>query len=390
MYTLKNANIDSYLIYNSIMDAIHNKMTRDEVFEEISLHTDGLFSASELRQLYLSKGMEKLVPYIIDMAKDYLREIQCRCVTFSEIKYKLKRESNNKIRRIAIQSIKQLIFDYIAINAFFPVLYRCLGVHQCASIPGKGQIQAKDMVERWIQHDRKNTKYYIKTDIKQYFPSVNHDLLMDMIKLRVKDADLLYIIETILNTYEYGINIGSYLSQWLANYFICDVYREITENMHRVSHGKKRNMVSHAITYMDDMIIFCRTKKDRDRVYEKLKQLLAYKELKIHHTLCAKIVKGACIDAFGFKFYTDHTIVRKRIHKRIIKLKHKIYNDGITLHNAYKLVSYNGILVHSDSVKFIRQHNLKPYIDQARQKISEHDKRFMIQIREKQNSMHFA
>lgn len=149
-------------------------------------------------------------------------------------------------------------------------------------------------------------------------------------------------------------------------------------------------MVSHAITYMDDMIIFCRTKKDRNRVYEKLKQLLAYKELKIHHTLCAKIVKGACIDAFGFKFYTDHTIVRKRIHKRIIKLKHKIYNDGITLHNAYKLVSYNGILVHSDSVKFMRQHNLKPYIDQARQKISEHDKRFIKQIREKQNSMRFA
>ena len=78
MYTLKNANIDSYLVYNSIMDAISNKMTRDEVFEEISLHTDGLFSANELRQLYLAEGMEKIKPYIINMAHDYLREIQCR------------------------------------------------------------------------------------------------------------------------------------------------------------------------------------------------------------------------------------------------------------------------------------------------------------------------
>ena len=54
-----------------------------------------------------------------------------------------------------------------------PVLMRGMYRWSCASIPGRGNKCAADYVRRVLDNDAKNTKYCLKMDIKQYYPSVS-------------------------------------------------------------------------------------------------------------------------------------------------------------------------------------------------------------------------
>ena len=68
-----------------------------------------------------------------------------------------------------------------------------------------------------------------KCDIKKYYPSVNKRILKRMLRRDIKDNDILYVAFFLIDTYKGGLCIGSYLSQFLANYYLSYAYHYITE-----------------------------------------------------------------------------------------------------------------------------------------------------------------
>jgi hypothetical protein len=62
-------------------------------------------------------------------------------------------------------------------------------------------------VERLEQFNRKVSKNYtgpcyaLKCDVKKFFDSVNHQILLDLIRRKVPDSDTLWLIETIINSF---------------------------------------------------------------------------------------------------------------------------------------------------------------------------------------------
>jgi RNA-directed DNA polymerase len=196
-----------------------------------------------------------------------------------------------------------------------------IGHFQCASIPKRGQVFGKKRIEQWIRKDYKNCRYYYKCDIKKYYPSVNIDSLKKFLRRDIKCEDILYIINFLLGTYKDGLCIGSYLSQYLANYYISYAYHHITENSYSFrakKNGEKVriNNASHVLFYMDDIIIFSSSVKLLDRV---VRDFTHY----IHDVLFLKIKEGdgvfrtrtTKVDMMGYCVSIKNTIIRPRLRK---------------------------------------------------------------------------
>lgn len=77
---------------------------------------------------------------------------------------------------------------------------------------------AHDLKTALIEHPEETT-YCLKMDVRKFYPSVNHDILCDIIKKKIKDKYLLTLLIGIIYSAD-GVPIGNYLSQFFANLYL--------------------------------------------------------------------------------------------------------------------------------------------------------------------------
>lgn len=118
---------------------------------------------------------------------------------------------------------------------------RVLEPFVCASLPGRGIHYASQLIDKYLQKYPNETLYCLKIDIKKFYPSINRKILKKLLRKLFKDKDLLYELDNIIDSFDKndlyklnlseeekivycqpgrGIPVGSYLSQYLANFYL--------------------------------------------------------------------------------------------------------------------------------------------------------------------------
>lgn len=320
---------------------------------------------------------------IHDIALSLYQEISTQSITLEPIKYIDKVDvSSGKIRKIGLATIKQQVYDYIAVKACKTMFLNKIGTYQCASIKGRGQTYGKKAIEKWIRKNPKKCKWVWKGDIEKFYPSVPHDKLKKLLKRDIKNSIVIYILFTLINTYIKGLCIGSYLSQFLANYFLSYAYHYLSEKCFKIRH--KRNgtiqrvrLLHYVLFYMDDIVIFGSSKKHLKLCIKALKRYLCvYLGLKIKCNEQLFKLDSRPIDMMGFKIYTFKTTIRKRIFKRANKLVSKYRNPKrlMSLKDARSFMSYKGYFDNSNSFKYKLKHKFKRISECARKVIKNENK----------------
>lgn len=321
---------------------------------------------------------------IYKAAGEICDEIYEEHISLQPINYQLRYDrTSDKLREIGIATIKQQVLDYVAVNACKDMFMAKIGHYQVASISNRGQVFGKRAIERWVRRDYKNSKYYYKCDILKYYPSVNRRVLKRFLKRDIKNSTILYLLFTLIDSYNSGLCIGSYLSQYLANYFLSYVYHHITESsysMRRKRNGtlKRVNHVSHTLFYMDDIIIFSSSIKSLTRAVDDLKHYIS-------HTLGLMIKPSdriyktteTPIDMMGYVISVKNTIIRDRLMGKIRRIFSKALRrfDKFSLYFSRRLLSYNGWLTHSDLYLFKKKFKVSKMISNAKKVIKYYDKR---------------
>lgn len=192
-----------------------------------------------------------------------------------------------------------------------------IGDYQTASIPGRGQIFAKHAIEKWIREPR--AKYFIKLDIRKFYPSIDQDVLRAMLARDVKNEALLYLVGVLLDQFPHGLNIGSFLSQYLANYYASRAYHYAQERLRKTRVNRRtgvvtdKRLVDHVLFYMDDILLMGHDKRDLKMAARRLSKFVKdelHVELK-PWKVCA--VDKEPLDMVGFVFYTYKTTIRPGI-----------------------------------------------------------------------------
>lgn len=297
-------------------------------------------------------AINKIAMYISDMIKN-------RNLILKPIRYFDKMdEMSGKIRRLGIEEPLHQICDYIAVNGAKEMLNAKIGIFQCASLPNKGQSYGKKCIEKWV--NKNEIKYYVKGDIKKCFESINISKMKELINRDIKNKTLVWFISTLLDMFEKGLSIGSYLSQYFCNYYLSYAYHFASEKLFKIRKTKNGDknirLINHVLFYMDDFILTSNNKK-----YLKMAMKLIIKYLKDFLSLTVKPNWKLCIfsdaepiDMMGFVFRKFKTTIREKIfiktRKKFLKFKKlSKSNKTIPIKLAYQIISAFGWYKHTDS-----------------------------------------
>ena len=239
----------------------------------------------------------------------------------------------DRLAQHALIAVIEPIFE----ATFLPNTFACragLGTHA-----GVKYIQSQLRKEPYPQ-------YYLKTDFSKFFPSVNHNILLDMVHRKITCKLTLKIIEEIVRPNEVGIPIGSLTSQLFANVYGSKLDHYIH---HELGYRKWAR-------YMDDVVIlgndFDKLKQDFYKIAEFSGKQMNMRISKWH---CGSTAKG--INFLGYRIWETHKLLRK---DSVLRAKRKIakyvkYNDNVSLNKF--LASWRGHASWSDS------HNLFMWLE---------------------------
>lgn len=339
---------DRGLISRAVYACLNKKYKRNDVTKYLS-QVSGL-NQKYIRCIYHRYGKPAMYPFVEFAISEIQQEIINNTISFPDIWYRDKVDgSSGKLRRIGIQNIKQQLYDYIAVEGLQPIFKR-IGEYQYASIPGRGTTKGKEVISHWIRN--KDMRYFVKLDVRKCFESIDHERLMDFLNKYIKNDLLLNLVHILIDSFECGLSIGSYLSQYLCNLYMSILYHEIMENMYRIRNGKtgkKRiNLVRHCLIYMDDILLIGSGKRDMEMAVKKIIQKADEMGLTIKDSWQVRGIDEVPIDMMGFKIYRTHVEIRGRIFLRV-RRSFRRARKRITLRIAKKCVSYYGYLKHTDS-----------------------------------------
>lgn len=238
-----------------------------------------IITARQIHRIIKENLKDWLHNLVCTAAAGMEEEIKLRKVSFDPIKTSARLDGNSgKVRDIGVECIKQQIYDYVATNGLRELFERKIGTYQCASIPGRGQVYGKTAIENWIRKNPGKTRIAAKGDVRKCYPSINRRKLKRMLEKQVRNEDLLYLTFVLIDSFNQGLSIGSYLSQWLCNYYLSAAYHYAAEKLfkrkkHRDGTIEEIRLINHVLFYMDDFLLIGSRKAD---VRKAMKLLVKY------------------------------------------------------------------------------------------------------------------
>jgi len=194
------------------------------------------------------------------------------------------------------------IVHHAIMNVLEPIFTNMFTADTYSCIKGKG-IHAMSRGIIKALKDAPNTGYYLKLDIKKFYPSVDHKILKSLLRRKFKDNDLLDLLDGIIDSAP-GLPIGNYLSQYFANFYL-------TYFDHWLKEVKG---VRYYFRYADDMVIFASNKADLHRLRIDISEYLS-KELHLAvkgNYKVSPLDDKSGLDVCGYVFFRHYTLMRKK------------------------------------------------------------------------------
>ncbi len=203
---------------------------------------------------------------------------------------------------------------------------------------------------RRVSRNNTRTVWVLKGDIRKFFANIDHAVLKDVLKRRISDEDVLWLLGEIIDSFEtqgrpnIGLPLGNLTSQLLVNVYMNEFDQFL----------KRKLKVQHCIRYADDFVIF---HHDRSYLENLIPNISTYLETNLHLSLhpdklfIKPLASG--VDFLGWVHFPTHRIVRKSTERRAFRrVKQNPRNET--------LQSYLGLLSHGNTYE-LRQTLVEKY-----------------------------
>jgi retron-type reverse transcriptase len=231
-----------------------------------------------------------------------------------------------KKRKISAASFRDRVAHHALCNVIEPIFERTFIHDSYACRAGKGTHAAVDRLTGFLRESSyvDTGCYALKCDIRKYFESIDHKILLELIMRKIKDWKTIWLIGEILksNDTDSGIPIGNLTSQLFANIYLDKLDHFVKEGLR----------IRHYIRYVDDFVILENSKKTLHGTKEKIRSFLSERlKLALHPKKQVIFPAYLGIDFLGYKVWTKHTLLRKQNVRRMrwkLKKFQRLYQDG--------------------------------------------------------------
>lgn len=234
--------------------------------------------------------------------------------------------------RLLHHAVYRILYPYFD-KTFIPDSYSCR--------LNKGTHKAMDRFRSFAFQESQNhtrTTWVLKGDIRKFFASIDHLILLDILQHHIPDNDINWLLAEIIGSFYStgkgkGLPLGNLTSQLLVN-----IYMNKFDQF--VKHKLK---AEHYVRYADDFVVLSEDKFLLEVILAQM-DIFLRQELKLElHPLKVSITTFASsIDFLGWVHFTDHRVLRTVSKRRMFK-KIKLNPNNDTLQ------SYLGLLGHGNA-----------------------------------------
>jgi RNA-directed DNA polymerase len=251
-----------------------------------------------------AKGVEKLLDELSrELREKVYSPLPCRHVNIPKPGGKVRGLKIPAIRDRVVQGAVRLILEPIFEEDFQPGSF--------GYRPGRSAHQALERVEAGL---RKKLHQVIDLDLRSFFDTVRHDLLLAKIARRLRDDDLLWLCKRILKASgQRGIPQGSVIGPLWANVFLDDVDRMLERIQVEAKQG--RYEVVQYTRFADDMVVLVdshpKARHWKARVEQQLREALKELDLTVNEDKSRTVDFGAG-ETFDFLGYTFRWVNQRK------------------------------------------------------------------------------
>jgi RNA-directed DNA polymerase len=149
--------------------------------------------------------------------------------------------------------------------------------------------------------------YVIDLDLRSYFDTVRHHIVLEKVARRVNDEAVLWLLRLLLNASgKQGVPQGGVISPLLSNLYLTEVDRML-ERAKAVTRQERWTAVEYA-RFADDLVILVdghpRQQWLRQAVEQRLREELAKLQVEVNEDKSRKVdlQRGECFGFLGFEF----------------------------------------------------------------------------------------
>jgi len=245
-----------------------------------------------------AEGVEGFLQQLRDalVSRTY-RPLRCR-------RKAIPKEGGRKVRILSIPAIRDRVVQGALKLLLEPIFEADFQPGSYGYRPKRTAHQAVHRVAKAIVQNKTRV---LDVDLRSYFDSVRHDLLLAKVARRVNDADVLALLKrTLKASGKTGVPQGGVISPLLSNLYLTEVDRML-ERAKEVTRSGKYTYVEYA-RFADDLIILLDAYRRHDwlltAVTRRLREELAtlHVEVNDEKSRLVDLVKGESFGFVGFDF----------------------------------------------------------------------------------------
>lgn len=221
------------------------------------------------------------------------------------------------------------IVQHAIMNMLEPYFLKRFHYFSCASIPNAGTSRAFKLSQIITKYKHRHTKFCLKMDIKKCYPSIDKNILSQILRKHISCQRTLNVLDRIIFEFpDSGIPIGSLTSQYFANIYL-----------HELDNYMKHDLkIKYVVRYADDICIYSSRKLDLHHYFEKINKFVNEQlNIQIKNNWRIIPVKTDGVDFVGYVFRGTHIKLRKRVKVKMEKIARRV----IKRHASGKLISYH-------------------------------------------------
>jgi RNA-directed DNA polymerase len=231
--------------------------------------------------------------------------------------------------RLLHHAIYRILYPYFD-RKFIGDSYSCRlnkGTHKA--------IQRFKQFGRQASQNHTKTGWALKGDVRKFFASIDHDILLRILAKHIPDRDILWLVGQVVNSFYStkpgkGLPLGNLTSQLLVNIYLNEFDQFV----------KHRLKVKHYIRYADDFAVFSQDKNWLENILLQMQAFLAEKlKLELHPDKVFIKTLASGVDFLGWVHFSDHRVLRTAAKRRMMRNLAEMGNKPETVQ------SYLGMLL---------------------------------------------
>jgi len=233
--------------------------------------------------------------------------------------------SDPKPRNIHKASVRDRLLHHAIYRILYPYFDKKFISDSYSCRLNQGTHKAINQFKKYYwKVSKNNTKqcYVLKCDVKKFFASIDHSILLYIIVKYIEDKDTVWLLNKIISSFSStsitndhedrckGLPLGNFTSQLLVNIYM-------NEFDHHAKHTLK---IKHYIRYADDFVILHKSKNCLTHIRDRVNVFLN-KELKLELHPDKVLIKtfSSGIDFLGWVHFPDHRVLRTVTKRRMMK-----------------------------------------------------------------------